>query len=95
MKACWRLFRRELELWDVTDVELLYEICVILQKFLIRMEQAGAIVFDAAVDDEQVDMIFQFLADENTVLEKSHAEVLHAREALYDTASSAEGESVP
>lgn len=52
IKYRWRVLGSESELWDVTDVVVVPEVCVILHNMLIRMEQVGAFVEDTAAEDE-------------------------------------------
>lgn len=65
----WNL-RRESELWSVENLVCVTEVCVIFQDLLVRMTQSGAFREEVMEDDTKVDLVTQFLDEE----EARHAE---------------------
>lgn len=84
---------RESEWWDIGYDVLISEICVILHNMLIRMEQEGSFVEDAAGEYHQIDLNSHFMAADNETLEERGAEEIPERGAPLDGDSSADGDA--
>lgn len=84
MQARFRILRRESELWSGANLVCVTEVSVIIHSLLVRMSQSGA--FDEEVMDErhQVNLVKQFL-DEEEAHRAEQGEEVASREA-QDTA---------
>lgn len=68
------MLRPESELWNVEEVVIVSEDCVILYKHLIRIEQTGAFEAEIAEEDEQYDLSNQFMCEDTIKLHETGEE---------------------
>lgn len=65
-------------MWDVRDVVIVSEVCVILHNAIVRMYQTGAFASDTMEETEQFDIIAKFVERKNNRLRGRGAEYVAA-----------------
>lgn len=82
----FKVLRRESELWNVEDVVLVSEVCVILHNILIRIQQSSGFDEEIQVEDTTLDMIAQFIEEDTDRLRERGERKLYATQALGNRA---------
>lgn len=90
MQARFRIRHRESELWSVGNLVAVTEVCAIVQNLLVRMEQSGVLDKGVSAEGGTVNIVTQFLDEENERLRERGSEVA-CQEVIPGTAQGRSG----